>query len=90
MDSNKKADLYIPRKCSATHRLIHAKDHSSVQLNVGHLDENGVYTKEFTTFVLGGFIRKKGEADQSLNVLAAKRGLMKDLQKFPTSDQFDE
>jgi small subunit ribosomal protein S21e len=27
-------DLYIPRKCSATNRLITAKDHASVQLNV--------------------------------------------------------
>ncbi|KAF5941857.1 hypothetical protein HYC85_019500 [Camellia sinensis] len=28
-------DLYIPRKCSATNRLITAKDHASVQINVG-------------------------------------------------------
>ncbi|CAL5357608.1 unnamed protein product [Camellia sinensis] len=50
-------DLYIPRKCSATNRLITAKDHASVQLNVGHLDENGIYTGQFTTFALCGFVR---------------------------------
>ncbi|PKA57382.1 40S ribosomal protein S21 [Apostasia shenzhenica] len=51
-------DLYIPRKCSATNRLITAKDHAAVQINIGHLDENGVYIDgHFTTFALSGFIR---------------------------------
>nr|ABK24116.1 unknown [Picea sitchensis] len=50
-------DLYIPRKCSATNRLITSKDHASVQLNIGHLDENGIYTGQFTTFALSGFVR---------------------------------
>ena len=27
-------DLYVPRKCSATGRIIKAKDHSSVQIAV--------------------------------------------------------
>ncbi|GKA70899.1 40S ribosomal protein S21-2-like protein [Tanacetum coccineum] len=40
-------DLYIPRKCSATNRLITSKDHASVQINVGHLDESGRYTRQF-------------------------------------------
>ena len=26
-------DLYIPRKCSWTNRLIEAKDHAAVQIN---------------------------------------------------------
>ncbi|KAG5533875.1 hypothetical protein RHGRI_027915 [Rhododendron griersonianum] len=43
-------DLYIPRKCSATNRLIIAKDHASVQLNVGQLDEAGRYTGQFSTY----------------------------------------
>ncbi|KAG5529579.1 hypothetical protein RHGRI_030087 [Rhododendron griersonianum] len=42
-------DLYIPRN-SATNRLITAKDHASVQLNVGHLDEAGRYTGQFSTY----------------------------------------
>ena len=50
-------DLYIPRKCSATNRLITSKDHASVQLNIGHVDENGIYTGQFTTFSLSGFVR---------------------------------
>ncbi|KAG6528170.1 hypothetical protein ZIOFF_010320 [Zingiber officinale] len=42
---------------SATNRLITAKDHASVQINIGHLDDNGVYTGQYTTFALSGFIR---------------------------------
>ncbi|KAG6469625.1 hypothetical protein ZIOFF_070555 [Zingiber officinale] len=38
-------------------RLITAKDHASVQINIGHLDDNGVYTGQYTTFALSGFIR---------------------------------
>ncbi|KAJ6288032.1 hypothetical protein OIU77_024138, partial [Salix suchowensis] len=49
-DEGQNMDLYIPRKCSATNRLITSKDHASVQLNIGHLDGNGHYTGQFTTF----------------------------------------
>ncbi|KAK4392575.1 40S ribosomal protein S21-2 [Sesamum angolense] len=70
-------DLYIPRKwddvllnlfagclllCSATNRLITSKDHASVQINIGHLDERGVYTGAFSTFALCGFIRAQYNA----------------------------
>jgi len=56
-DEGDNVDLYIPRKCSATNRLIGSKDFASVQINVGHLDENGVYTGQATTFALCGFLR---------------------------------
>ncbi|KAL8507104.1 hypothetical protein ACS0TY_017841 [Phlomoides rotata] len=49
-DEGKNMDLCIPRKCSATNRLITSKDHASVQFNLGHLDERGVYTGAFSTF----------------------------------------
>jgi small subunit ribosomal protein S21e len=41
---------------SATNRLITSKDHASVQINIGHLDENGVYNGHFSTFALCGFV----------------------------------
>merc|ERR1712216_1047783 len=66
-DEGTQVDLYIPRKCSATNRLIHAKDRASVQINVGHADQNGVYTGEFTTFAMCGFVRAQGESDQHLD-----------------------
>ncbi|KAG5553642.1 hypothetical protein RHGRI_011512 [Rhododendron griersonianum] len=65
-------DLYIPRN-SATNRLITAKDHASVQLNVGHLDEAGRYTGQFSTFALCGYIRAQGDADSALDRLRQKK-----------------
>ncbi len=45
--------------CSAyTNKLITAKDHAAVQINVGHLNENGQYVDgNFTTFALAGNVR---------------------------------
>jgi len=37
--------------------LITAKDHASVQINIGHVDENGIYNGQFSTFALCGYIR---------------------------------
>ncbi|KAF5752206.1 40S ribosomal protein S21-2 [Tripterygium wilfordii] len=66
-------ELYIPRKCSATNRLITSKDHASVQINVGHLNANGIYEGQFSTFALCGFVRAQGDADGSLDRLWQKK-----------------
>ena len=60
---------------SATGRLIGAKDHASVQINVVELDESGVMIPN--KYALSGFVRKLGEADDSINRLATKDGLLK-------------
>ena len=45
---------------SWTRRLISAKDHASVQINVGEVDPaTGRYTGNFKTFALCGYIRDK-------------------------------
>lgn len=36
-DKNELIDLYIPRKCAVTNKVIGAKDKSSVQLNIGQV-----------------------------------------------------
>mmetsp|Transcript_1975 Transcript_1975/g.4050 ORF Transcript_1975/g.4050 Transcript_1975/m.4050 type:complete len:83 (-) Transcript_1975:135-383(-) len=69
-------DLYLPRKCSATNRLIPAKEHGAVQLNVGQVDESGAYSGESYTFALAGFIRSRGESDSCLNRLLHEKGLL--------------
>ena len=69
-EEGQNVDLYIPRKCSWTNRILRRDDRGSVQINVGHVDEKtGMYTGENTTFALSGFIRKKGEADVALTEL---------------------
>ena len=48
----------MPLRSSWTNKLITSKDHASVQLNIGHLNEEGVYqTGQYTTFALTGAVR---------------------------------
>eukprot|EP00227_Mantoniella_beaufortii_P015621 CAMPEP_0197582238 /NCGR_PEP_ID=MMETSP1326-20131121/5513_1 /TAXON_ID=1155430 /ORGANISM="Genus nov. species nov., Strain RCC2288" /LENGTH=67 /DNA_ID=CAMNT_0043146285 /DNA_START=76 /DNA_END=275 /DNA_ORIENTATION=- len=62
--TGEKVDLYLPRKCSWTNRLIGAKDHASVQINVANIDAStGKFEGDIQTYALCGFIRGKGEAD---------------------------
>ena len=70
---------YVPRKCSATNRIIKAKDHASVQISIGKVDENGRYTGENQVYALCGFVRAMGEGDDSLNRLAQRDGLLKNV-----------
>lgn len=72
------SDVYAPRKCSATGRLITPKDHSSAQIRFAEVNEStGVYTGECVSFVLSGFVRAQGESDDSINRLATQEGLLK-------------
>jgi small subunit ribosomal protein S21e len=92
-DQGKVVDLYVPRKwcivpsaavpflltvvSAATNRLITAKDHASVQINIGHVDENGhIVPGQQTTYALCGFVRTRSESDDSLNRLATRDGLL--------------
>lgn len=68
---------YVPRKCSATNRIIKAKDHASVQISVAKVDENGRYTGENQTYALCGFVRAMGESDDCINRLAQRDGYLK-------------
>ncbi|EQC28488.1 30S ribosomal protein S21e [Saprolegnia diclina VS20] len=65
-------DLYIPRKCSWTNRILAAKDHASVQIAVAQVDANGVYTGHNDVYALAGYIRNKGEGDHALTELARR------------------
>lgn len=72
-ENGENVDLYVPRKCSYTSRLITSKDHGSVQINVANVDPvTGVYTGETTAFALAGYIRNKSEGDMALTFLAEK------------------
>ncbi|KAJ3074745.1 40S ribosomal protein S21, partial [Rhizoclosmatium hyalinum] len=75
-------DLYIPRKCSATGRLITAKDHASVQIAIGEVDAAGRLTGATKAYAFSGFVRSLGEADDSLNRLATQDGLLKNVWSY--------
>ena len=66
-------DLYVPRKCSYTNRLIKAKDHASVQINVANVDPvTGIMTGDSKAYCLAGYLRFKSEGDMALTALVRK------------------
>ena len=70
--STRRTTHTIPRKCAWTNRLITAKDHAAVQINIGHLNADGVYTGAFTTLALAGNVRAWGTADTAVDLLWKK------------------
>ncbi len=81
-DKGEVVDLYIPRKCSATGRLITAKDHASIQFNVGQVDAQGVYTGQSRAYAICGYLRTCGEADDSINRLLTNDGYLQSVWSY--------
>merc|ERR1712184_66675 len=77
MSGIKENQGFNARKCSASGKLIAAKDHASIQLNVAEVHEHGRITGSNVTYAICGNLRKMGESDDALNRLAAQDGLIK-------------
>ncbi|KAL7294176.1 40S ribosomal protein S21 [Trichogramma pretiosum] len=76
-DAGEFVDLYCPRKCSASNRIIHAKDHASIQLALVDLDPvTGRMTDTIKMYAISGSIRRMGESDDCIVRLAKKDGLL--------------
>ncbi|KAH1017000.1 hypothetical protein HUJ05_007738 [Dendroctonus ponderosae] len=70
-------DLYWPRKCSASNRIIHAKDHASIQISFAEVDPvTGRMTDNSKSYALCGAIRRMGESDDCIVRLAKRDGLI--------------
>jgi len=72
-------DLYIPRKCHASNSLISAFDYGAIQLNVGEIDANGVYTGTTKTLCIAGYLRSEGSSDHAINRLCISSGIIRGL-----------
>lgn len=75
-EDGKLVDLYVPRKCSATNRLVGPQDHASVQLNIANVNEEGLAEHTNVTVCLSGELRSRGQSDASLNRLLYERGIL--------------
>lgn len=75
-EDKKIVDLYIPRKCSATNRLVGPNDYASVQLNIADVNEDGVALKTNQTFCISGKVRRQGLADGCLNRLFKEKAFI--------------
>lgn len=72
----------MPRKCSATNRLITAKDHASIQIQIADVGADGKALKTSTTIALCGQVRSMGEADDSINRLATQKGALRNVWSY--------
>ncbi|XP_046992248.1 40S ribosomal protein S21 [Schistocerca americana] len=76
-DAGEFVDLYRPRKCSASNRIIHAKDHASIQINIADVDPaTGRMTDTTKMYAICGAIRRMGESDDCIARLAKKDGIL--------------
>ena len=66
--------IYIPRKCSLSNKILPSKDYCSTQISIGMLDKNGIYTGKNKVLAFSGFLRKKGKIDYALSVLFEEDG----------------
>merc|ERR1711939_100654 len=75
-DQGEVVDLYVPRKCSASNRLIGSKDNAAVQINFCDVDATtGRMLTTNKTFAICGAIRRMGESDDCVYRLAREHGL---------------
>jgi len=75
----KYVDLYIPRKCMATNRILDCKDTASVQITLKADDvksENKKEDEQNLTMIISGFVRTKGNSDAALNKFLYDRKLL--------------
>jgi small subunit ribosomal protein S21e len=69
LQKTKLEQIYIPRKCSFSNKILASKDYSSTQLSIGIVDKKGLYIGKNKLFASSGFLRRKGKNDQALNFL---------------------
>ncbi|XP_033028479.1 LOW QUALITY PROTEIN: 40S ribosomal protein S21-like [Lacerta agilis] len=75
-DAGEFVDLYVPRKCSASSRIIGAKEiHASIQMNISEVDK--VTGRVCKTYAVCGAICRMGESDDSILHLAKERIISK-------------
>jgi small subunit ribosomal protein S21e len=74
---NKLTDLYLPRKCDYTDRLITPKDNASIQLNICDLNEDGTINLGKSSIItVCGFVRSVGEGDTAIDKVLREKKLV--------------
>ncbi|WKX89069.1 hypothetical protein Q1695_008598 [Nippostrongylus brasiliensis] len=77
-DAGETVELYVPRKCSSSNRLIGPKDHSSIQIDIVDVDPitGRMVAGKATRYAICGALRRQGESDDALLRLAQRDGII--------------
>lgn len=77
-DAGEFVDLYIPRKCSSSSRIIAADDHASIQVDIVDVDPatGRLIPGKLTRYAICGELRRMGESDDCIFRLAQRDRLI--------------
>uniref|UniRef100_A0A1I8EVJ1 Small ribosomal subunit protein eS21 n=1 Tax=Wuchereria bancrofti TaxID=6293 RepID=A0A1I8EVJ1_WUCBA len=77
-DEGALVELYIPRKCSSSSRIIAATDHAAVQIDLVDVDPKTgrMVPGKVIRYAICGEIRCMGESDDCIMRLAKRDGLI--------------
>ena len=70
-------DIYLPRKCDYTDKLITSKDRSSIQLPFCGLNADGtINLSDVNTITICGFVRGTGKGDEAIEKILQEKNLI--------------
>ena len=70
-------DIYLPRKCDYTDKMITAKDKSSIQLSICDVNDDGTINMSSNKIVtLCGFVRSTGQSDIALEKVMKEKKII--------------
>ncbi len=76
-ENHQLTDIYLPRKCDYTDRLITSTDRSSIQLPICPLNEDGtINLSEPSIITICGFVRGTGQSDVAVHSVLKERKLI--------------
>uniref|UniRef100_A0A915ETJ7 40S ribosomal protein S21 n=1 Tax=Ditylenchus dipsaci TaxID=166011 RepID=A0A915ETJ7_9BILA len=77
-DAGEMMDMYIPRKCSSSSRIISADDHGSIQIDIVAVDPitGRMIPGQNTRYAICGQLRRMGESDDCILRLSKRDGLI--------------
>ena len=74
---NKLTDLYLPRKCDYTDKLITPKDNASIQINICDLNKDAtINLGKSNILTICGFVRSVGESDTAIDKVLREKALV--------------
>lgn len=76
-DKHKCTDIFLPRKCDYTDRVITSKDYSSVRISICDVKEDGTIDLSKSNLVtLCGYVRGTGQSDTALDKVMREKKLI--------------